>query len=166
MPVLPELKRERFANHVAEGKTQREAYKLSGYNAKDVDSAASRIANDPQVAARIKELKRRITNRAVDRAVQETAITKELVLRTIWENVQEARSVKGGSSVVNRGCELLGKELGMFKDQIPAPPVNLEDLPAETLERMLAQAEAAASPLTDQTPSKPSPPAAPSTQLQ
>jgi hypothetical protein len=140
MPVLDNLKHERFANHIAAGMTQAEAYKCSGFNAKHVDSAACKLAGKAQVAARIEELKRRITNKAVT----EAALTKELILRTLWENVQEARSVKGGSAVVNRGCELIGKELGMFRDPVDKPPVNLEDLPPETLQRMLEQAEAAA----------------------
>lgn len=147
MAVLKNLKWERFATHVAEGKTQAEAYKLSGFSGKNAVKLGSVIGTKAGVKSRVEELKARITNRAIDCAVRETAITKELVLRTIWENVQEARGVKGGSAVVNRGCELIGKELGMFREPEVKQPVNLEDLPAETLERMLAQAEEKAGPL-------------------
>ena len=150
MPVLANLRWERFANNIAGGMTQVEAHKSAGFNAKHVDSAASKLAAKPQVAARIEELKRRITSKAVT----EAALTKELILRTLWENVQEARSVKGGSAVVNRGCELIGKELGMFRDPVDKPILNLEDLPPETLQRMLEQAEAAAA----QDGDSPSPP--------
>ncbi len=94
--------------------------------------------------ARIKELKRRITNRAVDKAVEETAITKEIVMRKLWENAQRAEQVVGGSAVANRALELLGKELGLFRDPVDKPPVKLEDLPPETLANMLAEAEAGA----------------------
>lgn len=60
------------------------------------------------------------------------------------ENAEEALQVKGGSAVANRALELLGNHLGLFKDPEQRLPVNLEDLPPETLQRMLAQAEAAA----------------------
>jgi hypothetical protein len=31
-------------------------------------------------------------------------------------NLERGRATRGGSAVVNRACELLGKELGMFKE--------------------------------------------------
>ncbi len=92
--------------------------------------------------ARIQELSRRITNAATRKATEEVAITKELILRELWENAQRGAQVHGGSAVTNRALELLGKELGLFREPEDELPVNLEDLPPETLDRMLAQAEA------------------------
>jgi hypothetical protein len=94
--------------------------------------------------SRVKELKRRIEDATIHRVSSQIAFTKELILRELWENAQEAKTVKGGSAIVNRALELIGKEIGMFKEPEVKAPVNLEDLPQEALERMLAQAEAAA----------------------
>lgn len=116
MPVLANLKHERFANHIAAGMTQAAAYKSAGFKSKHPESPASKISKNPLVAARIKELTRRITNAAVRKATEEVAITKELILRELWENAQRGAQVHGGSAVTNRALELLGKELGLFRD--------------------------------------------------
>ena len=72
--------------------------------------------------ARIKELKRRVTNAAIRKATAEVAITKELILRELWENAQRGARVSGGSAVTNRALELLGKELGLFRDPVDRLP--------------------------------------------
>ena len=66
------------------------------------------------------------------------------MLETLRENAEEALQVKGGSAVANRALELLGNQLGLFKEPEQKLPVNLEDLPTETLESGSAgpQAEA------------------------
>jgi hypothetical protein len=142
MPVLNNVKHERFANHIAGGMTQAEAYKASGFRAKHLSSAACKLAGKPQVAARIEELKGRIAKATVKRVAERVAITKETVIQELWDNVQRGKEVKGGSAVVNRALELLGKELGMFSDA-PAPlPVSIKDLPDETIRSMLDEVEA------------------------
>ena len=85
---------------------------MAGFRAKDADSGASDLANNPKVKQRIRELAARVTNKAVERA----ALTKEWVLEGLRSNAEEALKVKGGSAVANRALELLGKELGMFKE--------------------------------------------------
>ena len=70
------------------------------------------------------------------------ALTKEWVLEKLRENAEEALQVKGGSAVANRALELLGKELGLFRDPVDRPPITLDDLPRETLLAMLEEAEA------------------------
>jgi hypothetical protein len=42
------------------------------------------------------------------------------------------------SSVANRALELLGTELGMFRNDGPPKPIILEDLSTEDLEKLLA----------------------------
>ena len=105
------------------------------------------MANRPEVAARIKELTSRIGNSVTQRLSENVATTKEWVLTKLRENAEEALQVKGGSAVANRALELLGKELGLFREPEVKLPVNLEDLPQESLERMLAQAEAKITPI-------------------
>ncbi len=142
MAILKNLKWERFANHLAEGKTQVEAYKLSGFKSANPATPASALYRTPVVTARVKELKRRIENATTARVSSQIAFTRELILRELWENAQEAKGVKGGSAVMNRALELIGKEIGMFKEPEAKAPTKLEDLPQEVLESMLAEAEA------------------------
>jgi hypothetical protein len=101
-----------------------------------------------QVKARIKELTARVTDKAIERA----AITKSWVLEKLRENAEKALEAPHGSSVANRALELLGTELGMFRNVGPPKPPRLEDLPTEDLEKMLADSIAA------NPPSEPEPP--------
>ena len=145
MPALENPKWEKFAKEVARGKTQRAAYKAIDGKAKDPDSAASDLANNPKVKARIKELTSRVTDKAIERA----ALTKSWVIESLRANAEKAMKSPYGSSVANRALELLGTELGMFRnDGLPKPP-RLEDLPTEDLERMLAESVAANPPPTE-----------------
>ena len=142
MPVLANVKHERFANHIAGGMTQAEAYKSAGFRAKHLDSAASKLAKKAEVADRIQELTARISKATVRRVAERVAITKEIIIQELWENAQRGRDVRGGSAVTNRALELLGQELGMLNDPEEKLPTKLEDLPKETLDAMLAEAEA------------------------
>ena len=144
MPVLDNIKWERFAREVVAGKTYTDAYKSLSFKAKDPAKAGSALAKNSEVQGRIRELTRRVTNKVVERTADRVALTKEWVLEKLRDNAEEALQVKGGSAVANRALELLGNHLGLFKEPEQRLPVNLEDLPPETLERMLAQAEAAA----------------------
>ncbi len=63
MPPLKNTRRERFAVLVAAGSTQIKAHKDSGYKPNDV--RASRLAADPEVAARILELQSTAANEAM-----------------------------------------------------------------------------------------------------
>ena len=59
MPVLDNPRHERFAQEVAQGTSQREAYKRAGYESKSAaaaDAAASRLIRDGKVLMRIKEI--------------------------------------------------------------------------------------------------------------
>lgn len=144
MPCLDDPKREKFAVQIVAGKTQVEAYKSAGFRTKHPRQAASTMANRPEVAARIRELTSRIGNSVTQRLSENVATTKEWVLTKLRENAEEALSVKGGSAVANRALELLGKELGLFKEPEVKLPTKLEDLPPDTLANMLAEAEAKA----------------------
>ena len=137
MPVLRSVKEERFASSVAEGMTRAEAYKSAGYIGKDPQLRADNLCRKKEVKGRIKELTARISKRAVDRAAKKLHLTKEMVLAELWDNAQKGATVKGGSSVRNRALELIGKELGMFKDGEPEKPLDMENLTAEQLRQLL-----------------------------
>jgi len=60
MPILHNARYERFAQGIAKGKSQHEAYLYAGYapgaDPKDVRSNAGKLARKPEVAARVEEL--------------------------------------------------------------------------------------------------------------
>ena len=92
----------------------------------------------PLFVPRIKELIARIERRSTKAAVAQVAITKEWVLRELVENLDRARGVRGGSAVANRALELIGKQIGMFKEPDAKSIKCLDDLPTSVLEEMLA----------------------------
>lgn len=80
MPVLDNAHHEAFAQQVARGMSQREAYRESGLGAESkdevVDSCASRLLSTDKVSARVDELKSRAaarTEREIARVYEELA---------------------------------------------------------------------------------------------
>jgi hypothetical protein len=122
MPVLKNPKHERFAQEVASGKTQVEAYEIAGY--KPNDGNAAQLAKRPEISARVAE----INGIAADKV----AIDKSWVLERLITNSERAMQVievldKDGNgtgefryegNVANKALELIGKELGMFKERL------------------------------------------------
>src|SRR4051812_24033431 len=62
MPVLKNARWERFAQELAKGKSQTEAYALAGYTGDR--TAASRLATNVNILGRVTELKKRGAERA------------------------------------------------------------------------------------------------------
>lgn len=137
MPVLENIKHERFANGIAKGMLAHEAYKWAGFRGLNPKQRASELRTNPNIKARIEELTARISKSATNRAAAKLALTKELVLAELWDNACLGRKVKGGSSARNRALELIGKHLGMFQDADASKPVRLEDLSTEDLKKLL-----------------------------
>ncbi len=122
MPVLKNARHERFAQALARGKSQEDAYEFAGYSPSR--SAASRLATDVNICERLAEL----TERAADKAV----IDKAWVLDRLRLNAETCMAldfvkdplgnattaVTHNPAAANKALELLGKELGMFKDQV------------------------------------------------
>lgn len=73
MAVLANPKHERFAQELAKGKTQIEAYENAGYQPNP--SAASRLADDVKICERVAEIQER------------AAIRAEVTLASITENL-------------------------------------------------------------------------------
>jgi hypothetical protein len=95
------------------------------------------------IRARVSQLRaerQRQEDRAVEKAVEKTAISRGWVLQELRENVDMAKR-RGQGAVVNRGLELIGREIGMFADQ-PPKKLGLEDLTAEALDTLIAELEA------------------------
>ena len=79
MPVLKHPRRELFAQELAKGKTQVEAYKIAGY--KPNDGNAGLLARRPEIIARTTEINRRGAARA------------EITVESICRELDEARKL-------------------------------------------------------------------------
>lgn len=121
MAALANQRHEKFAQALASGKTQREAYVAAGY--KYDEPNASRLTRNDKVVARVAELQ--------ERAAANVVLSREWVLERLIENADRAMQAvavkdREGNptgeytyqgNVANRALELLGKEMGMFVDR-------------------------------------------------
>src|SRR3954469_8986555 len=125
-------RQEAFAQALAAGKSQAEAYALAGFKP---DSAnASALAQRPAVMARVAAIQAEqaeTARKATELAAERLSIDREWVMRRLVENANRAMQAvavtdrdgspsgeyKYDGAVANRALELLGKELGMFIDR-------------------------------------------------
>ena len=136
---LASFRQERFAQELAMGRSQGEAYALSGYRLSTVgarDANASRLLRNDKVAARVAELRAE--------AAASTAITVESLIREAAD-IQRAATADGNHSaaiaaVVTKaklaGLWIERKENKNFNTQV----INRRDLPVRELsdEELLA----------------------------
>jgi hypothetical protein len=61
-------------------------------------------------------------------------------LQKLRENAERAKR-RGQGAVVNRALELIGREIGMFRDE-PPKKLSFEDLTVEALQGLIAELEA------------------------
>jgi hypothetical protein len=127
------------------------AYSAAGFAGQGAAQSASRLSKTPVVAARIAELRADWSSTTVQRAV----VDRTWVLARLRENVERSMQVvevnsrsgkptgvfKYDGMVANRALELLGKELGMFRDAVDITQKwdgDPKKLSRQQLERMLA----------------------------
>lgn len=79
MPVLKNVRHERFAQELAKGKTATEAYTAAGY--KGDRTAASRLSTNVNVAARVKELQSKTVKKV------------EITVQSLADELEEARAI-------------------------------------------------------------------------
>lgn len=121
MPVLGNQRHERFAQELASGKTADEAYVLAGFKANRGN--ASVLKSKQSISSRVEEIN--------SKAAADVGLSKQWVIERLVENANRAmqaveiRDKDGGTgeykyegSVANKALELLGKEIGMFKDKV------------------------------------------------
>lgn len=119
MAVLSNAKNEKFAQGIANGMSQRKAYRAafpSSLKWKDetVDSKASVLANSDKVLARITELKEQASSEAVKTAIQ----------RKEWlSSVIDDDSIDINAKL--KACDLLNKMDGEYVTKVEAD-VNTE----------------------------------------
>lgn len=142
------IQEEGYARARAMGMSQKEAVALITGGKTTAVSAGSHWEKKAHVKARIDELRREITERAVEKASVDRAWVLGNLKKVVNRCLQEEPVMKGGeptgefkfdSMGANRALELIGKELGMFLEKKPQNENPLGELSDADLARMAAE---------------------------
>lgn len=116
MPVLDNAKHERFAQEVAKGKTQEEAYKEAGYIGDR--TAASRLSTNVNVQARIAEL--------LERAAVRTEITVAGITERLLKIAEKGEQTEEAAMLAVARASLMdaAKLNGLVVDKLEAKTTN------------------------------------------
>jgi hypothetical protein len=133
-------RREQFCLFIAQGNTAVVAARKAGYSSPD--KQAHQIMKQPAVKARIAEVSVLIDQEKAKDIVRVQAPTREWVLRELMDNVGTAK-LASDRGAVNKGLELVGKEIGMFVQRSMQIESPLMKLPADKLLALLAIVEEA-----------------------
>jgi phage terminase small subunit len=132
--ILKNSCHEAFAQHIVEGRTATAAATLAGYSEKSARFQGSHLATNPNIRARIEELKARTS----EKTVTTSGITKAWVLSQLRENAVQGVA-EGQRAPAIRALELIGKELGMFVDPKEISLGRLKEMSTEDLVRLLTE---------------------------
>lgn len=140
---LKNARHEKFAQELAKGAVQSEAYKLAGYSATGnaAEAAASRLLRDVKVQKRVDEIKEAITGKVVEK----TAIDAAWVLKKAVELHDKALK-KEAFPAAKGALELIGKHVDVraFREQIEhSGMIEYRDLSDAEVEARIAAHEAA-----------------------
>jgi phage terminase small subunit len=127
VPILKNSKHEMFAHGVAKGVAIAQAYIDAGFSEKGANPSGARLLRNATIAARVDEIKANI-EKSVEAKV---GVSKAWVIEKLQQNLARAMQEveicdnKGKGTgefryegnVANKALELIGKELGMFKDR-------------------------------------------------
>ena len=109
MPVLKNTRHEYFAQSMAKGKSQRQAYIGAGYDCGSeniIDSAASRLLSNVKVSARITELKERA---AVKAEISLVSATNDLLrIAKKSEQLEDSSGYQAARAAIMDACKLNG----------------------------------------------------------
>lgn len=106
VPALTNARHELFAQGIAKGKNQTDAYLAAGYVG-DV-TAASRLSRDVKVQARVAELK--------GRAAEKTVTTVETLLAEGWDIITKAKG-EADFGAASQTLERVAKIAGLWVDK-------------------------------------------------
>lgn len=104
MPVLPNAKHERFAQELAKGRGQAEAYEIAGYAPSEPN--ASRLRSNDKVAKRVAEIQERAAIRA---EINIADLTERLMrLADKGEALQDASGFQAARASIMDAAKLNG----------------------------------------------------------
>lgn len=132
MPILDNTKHERFAQLLAEGMSQRQAYYEAYPNSRKwkdatVDNKGSKLANRDEVKARVHELKERAEIKSIA-----TIARRKMILTEILENEEERvndriRAIETLNKMDGVGMENINMN-GSFNVKNPYSELTTEEL--------------------------------------
>lgn len=116
MPALDNPRHERFAQELAKGKSQLEAYKEAGY--KPSEQHACRLASSGKVAARVAEI--------LERAALRTEITVASITESLLRIAKKGEDLiePAGLSVARASLMDAAKLNGLVIDKVDATTTN------------------------------------------
>ena len=132
--------REQFCLFVAQGHVPTVAARNAGY--KWPEKVSSQMMAQGAVKRRIAEMSERVDVEKAKDIVRVASPTREWVLRELMGNVETAK-LASDRGAVNKGLELVGREIGMFVARTMAIESPLQRLPADKLLALLAIVEEA-----------------------
>lgn len=131
MTILDNAHHEIYAQEIAAGKPQREAYRAAGYSESDdavTDACASRLRTHESVDRRIKEIQ--------TKAAKRVELTRADILQFLLDDRKLAHE-RGQAAASIRAAELLGKEVaGMFVEKKEIKTGFLDEVDVGELERL------------------------------
>jgi hypothetical protein len=139
---LKNARHERFAQELAKGKTQSEAYKDAGYSA-DGNAAevnASRLLRKAQVSERVDELKGKAAERTI--VTIENLTDRLLAIAAKGESAKDAPLLSVGRAALMDVAKLNGHIIDRSKIGLDLSGATDEEL--EILERLLSRSAAGA----------------------
>lgn len=110
---LRDPKHEQFVQLVVSGLSAPKAYTSAGYSTKGAPQSANRLLKRADVARRFAYLQAAIAQHGIQKA----AVDRARVLARLDELSREAQAKEQFTAAI-RAEELLGKELGMFRDRL------------------------------------------------
>jgi hypothetical protein len=140
---------------VAFGSTSAKAAEEAGYA--HPAQAAIKLIKYPDVRGRLAELQSMVEVQKIKAFSQVAMPTKAWVMTELCANVNQAKEAKDRGAV-NKGLELVGRELGMFVQRTLAIESPLQRLPADKLLALLALVEEATGMEQVAKPTAPRPP--------
>jgi phage terminase small subunit len=136
---LKNSRHERFAQELAKGKSQVEAYALAGY--KPNESHASRLVANGKVAERVAELKERIAEKTAEKASIDAAwvLKKAAELHSIALKEKQFSVAKGALDIIGKHVDVQA-----FREQVQhSGLIEYKNLSDEEIAARIAAHEAA-----------------------
>lgn len=137
MAQLRSEKMEKFAQARARGLSLTASAREAGYSPNTCPVRGHEMGQNPQVLARVAELRAKLDEKLVERVTAD----RTAILDAIGELVQEAREARDRPTAM-RGLELLGRSIGLFQERAPEARSPLEGMTADQLLAVMRTAEA------------------------
>ena len=147
MGMLPNIRDERFAQNLASGMKQQDAYENAGWSRNAHN--ASRKRNSPEINARIEEL---LQERLKAQVIGSLALNRDWVtdkVRSVIERCMTAEAVVNKEGIPTgyykfqpghalKGLHLIGQSMGMWKEDQDIGRGNVDETLEDRLKRIIA----------------------------